>query len=270
MNKPLPITSREYKLILKAQKFQDRAEGIKNFWEMARTLINDIKVKVQTDEFERQTWYLDTLDFALREQHKVVLRLRESLNKDDAVEYKLTLKHRDSDRTKSAAQNISVNAKGKVKSKFEEDIVPSTQMFAHSTSIKLKKLPTLSNMEAVVKIFPGLATLGLPNETLIETVHCRRHELVQWVGTLKLGEGIKMCLSFWYASAEKTALPNVVEFSFDYDSSTVGQEQFDPQMEETAILFFEALQQQADWVDLNGTTKTAFAYATPCPQGNNN
>ncbi len=140
-------------------------------------------------------------------------------------------------------------------------MLPAKRMFSHSTSVEQKELPDLSNINEVVAFFPDLEKLEIPTETLIETVNDRKvYELAYKVGQIDFGGAVKACLSFWYSSAEKKGLPLVAEFSFDYDSEVEGQEQFNPKMAEKTEQFFKALQQELDWFDFKGTTKTAYAY----------
>lgn len=77
-----PITSREYKLMLNADRFKDREEGIEVFLRLIEFLIKKeggaIK-KIQNkkeDEEIRLTSYLDTPELALRQQG-YSLRLRD-------------------------------------------------------------------------------------------------------------------------------------------------------------------------------------------------
>jgi len=276
-----PITSREYKLMLNINQFENLEQGVKDFWGEVMSLVKKQKGTIpepdQDEILERQTWYLDTPGFKLRGCHKFVLRLREEKKKtvkgvEEEIKKrknKITLKYRSPNRKESAKQDVSVSQKVKdmvrekdIETKFEEDVLPAKRMFSHSTSVKQKELPDLSNINEVVAFFPDLEKLEIPKETPIETVNGRKvFELAYRVGQIDFGGTVKACLSFWYSSAKKNGLPLVAEFSFDYESEVVeGEEQFNPKMVEKTEQFFKALQQELDWFDFKGTTKTAYAY----------
>ena len=58
-----PVTSREYKLILNADRFKDRLEGSQTFWNLVEFLVVKQGGKIhlrQNEERVRRTWYHDT------------------------------------------------------------------------------------------------------------------------------------------------------------------------------------------------------------------
>ena len=74
-------------------------------------------------------------------------------------------------------------------------------------------------------------------------------------------EILKASLSFWYLLNE-THWPLVAEFSFDYDATKKVEgelESYSPAVVEGASGFFRSVLNQAGWLDLTTTTKTAFA-----------
>src|SRR5262245_18686098 len=90
-----PVTSREYKLMLNTDRFKDRAAGADRFFELIELLITKSGGTItekQTKEERRQTSYLDTPQFALR-QSGFALRLRE-----EPEGFQLNLKYRGADR----------------------------------------------------------------------------------------------------------------------------------------------------------------------------
>src|ERR1044071_6232688 len=133
-----PVTSREYKLMLNSDRFNDRSKGSKTFFDLIEFLIKKeggTIVEKQDKEERRQTSYLDTPQFALR-QNGFSLRLRE----EGAAHFQINLKYRGADRYLSAGQDVSSSKDGK--SKFEEDILPPfTSKFSHSNSIETAELP---------------------------------------------------------------------------------------------------------------------------------
>jgi hypothetical protein len=89
-----PITGREYKMMLKAEKFKEREKGISQFKEIIKEQIKSINSKgkkpIVFDENEnnnkeikeRMVWYLDTPTFQIKE-YGFLLRIRKEKNKDD-------------------------------------------------------------------------------------------------------------------------------------------------------------------------------------------
>jgi CYTH domain-containing protein len=275
------ITSREYKLMLHADRFADREEGARAFWDLIESTVAGLGgevVKRQNKKLTRQTWYLDTEDWSLR-QHGSALRLRKE--QSGKPKYKITLKYRGPDRCVSGYQDMSVSdevaeknksegGKAEIKWKFEEDILPAfISRFAHSVSIKTANYQKLETMDDVLGNFPGLDALDIPRDTSVDTV-CRfyAHEVVLRVGQVEFDgkPKVKFCLSFWYPSDKENAPPLVAECSFDYDvpeSTSEGQdrlERFPFEVVKGANGLFRALQKQSDWINFNATTKTACAY----------
>jgi hypothetical protein len=217
----------------------------------------------QNKDEERQTCYLDTAEFALRQQG-FALRLREEARAADG--FQLNLKYRGADRYLSAAQDLSSPAKGKTK--FEEDVLPPfVSKFAHSISIETDIMPDLDRMKDIVSLFPGLKGLPIDGQTGVKIINnFKAVEIVRKLCKLQFGGPpiIKASLSFWYLTKAAKDWPLVGEFSFDYDVledgvDGAGLEMYPRQTVEGANYLFGALQRQAGWSDLHGTTKTAFA-----------
>ena len=254
------VSSREYKLMLNSDRFRDRDEGAERFLNLIDFLIRKHggHIVEKQDKVERRhTSYLDTLQFALR-QSRLSLRLREEAN-----DFQINLKYRDSDRYIAAAQDMSSSQKGKIK--FEEDILPPfVSKFSHSNSVETETRPHIETMKDVVSLFPSMADLGIDEDTPVKTANdFRALEVVRKLCKFQFGttEIIKASLSFWYL-ANDTDWPLVVEFSFDYDAAENDErdlEEYSLQVVEGARGLFSAVQNQTGWLDSATTTKTAFA-----------
>lgn len=267
----LKVTSREYKLILNEDRFQEIDRGEIAFWHLVEFLINKSGGEIierQEEIKTRMTWYIDTPDFTLKRKGWIV-RLRNQKKK-----YKLTLKVRNSDRYVSASKNLkAVRPNGDdTERKFEEDILPPfTSKFSHSASMKLEDEPKLTRLRHLIEFFPGLGDLRLDNKTLLQIVNgFKAHETTRWSGQARVGNGhtIKACLSYWHPSKDRQGIPLIVEFSYDYDLSenardryVVGShdlERFDVGTADTAATIFRSLQKQNGWVRFHATTKNGI------------
>jgi len=261
-----PVTSREYKLMLNADRFRDRDQGSQVFLRLIDFLIKKEGgniIERQNKEERRRTSYLDTSELALQ-QRGFALRLREEAEAEGG--FQINLKYRASDRYISAAQDLfSPQAD---KTKFEEDILPPfVSKFSHSCAIETNAMPDLSSMKKVTSFFPGLEKLNLDGDTAVKTVNdFKAAEVVRKLCKFQFGgpPTIKASLSFWYLTKDESDWPLVGEFSFDYDDLDGGTdgdslENYPSQVVEGTNRFYRALQGQAGWLDLNRTTKTAFA-----------
>jgi len=268
----LPVTSREYKVMLNSNRFKDRDQGAAEFMELMAFLIKKEGGEVtkrQNEVESRQTSYLDTPQFALR-QNGYSLRLREEQGKSQ-----VNLKYRDADRYISASKDLSATREGKIK--FEEDIIPPfTSKFSHSNSIEGTEKPPLGVMKEVTALFPGLKELDIDENTPVITANdFTARELTRKLCKFKFKfqetEPLKASLSFWYL-LDETHWPLVAEFSFDYEATkkkTDGEETtnkdddklelYPPEVVKGASGLFRSVLNQAGWLDLTTTTKTAFA-----------
>lgn len=264
-DKNKPVVSREYKLMLNADRFLDRAQGSAAFQRLVGFLVaqqEGTTSGTEDGEITRRTSFLDTRDLSLH-RNGFALRLREESDGTAAV----NLKCRFGDRYLSAARDVSSTQPDKPK--FEEDIVPPfVSKFSNSNTVEMDAAPDLSSIDQVVALFPGLAKCEIPSGTAIETINgFKAHEVVRKVGTIKFGGVTKSepSLSFWYLLGGDLEFPLIVEFSFDYKMIKVnppvpGQlEQYEPAAVEGAGRLFQELQKHTGWLNPNATTKTAFA-----------
>jgi hypothetical protein len=273
------VTSREYKLMLRPDRFRDRAEGTDAYWSLVEFLIGKkqgLEIRKRPDrELRRKTWYLDTPGTELR---KLGYALRARKEFDEEERFKVTLKYRHPDRYLSACQDLSCEVDCK-KDKFEEDILPPFKSkFARSVAFRVDELPKIKRMGQVLDLFPTLEELDIPKRTPIRPVNgFKVHELAHQIGQIYYGDvpdpdedppvdAVFCCLSFWYLTGIDKGWPLTAEFSFDYnvhqdDSDSSHQlEHFGPEVVAGTNLFFRSLQKQVGWLDRSGTTKTAYAF----------
>jgi len=284
-NTNLPITSREYKVMLNVANFKDRKQGVKEFWQLIEFLAISQGAKIITadDEDElyqeknRKTYYLDTE--ALELKHKgFILRVRKE-EKKQKPEYKFTLKYRSPDRYLSASQNLSIEQLDNLSlsedpsRKFEEDIIPPfSSKFSRSVSLESEQKFNLDTVNEIQKVFPSLKELNIAGNKELKIVN----NFVANEVAIKLNYKvifapeindypIEPVMSFWYLLGTKGELPLVGEFSFDYGSENNQDEKeklenFPLTVVQGGNQWFATIQKQVNWLNFNSTTKTSFAY----------
>lgn len=258
------VTSREYKLILNSDRFQDRNKGCESFWQLIEFLVKEYGGTIDSvqnttkDEELRKTWYVDTPELALQ-QSKFILRVREE--KEDK-KFKTTLKYRSSDRYISASRNVEASGS---KTKFEEDITPPfISKFSKSSFMETKQPPAIKTMGNVVRLFPGLAQLKLLENSPVTIVkNFVAYEVFRKAGRIKFAGQepiVKVAFSFWYLPENIDTYPLITELSFDYDAQDEAGQNFPVAVVEASNQLFTALQKQSGWLNRDSDTKTNYAY----------
>ena len=258
-SEPSGVTSREYKLILVPDRFADRRGGAAALRDLVHLFAerNGAKVEDQGGEELRRTHYLDTKAHHLRDAG-FALRVR---FEDDQGQYKVSLKHRTSDRYLAASKNVRSAKPKDDDPKFEEDILPPFRsVFSRSNSRWFDELPKLKDIGDAVQLFPGLSALEAPKEAELETVNSfEAHEVFRKLCKVKFKKGrkAKVGLSFWYHTPEDR-WPLIAECAFDYD--TDDGDEFPIPVVEGANQLFGFLQNQPGWFNFDATTKTKYVY----------
>lgn len=265
------IKSREYKLILSANRFADRNVGTDAFQDLVASMLDQqgADVKTQSKEEIRRTWYIDTPGFQFR-RSGYVLRIRHQGT--DRKEYKITLKRRSPDRYLAANADVSSARRKKDSPKFEEDILPVFRsMFSKSNARISDREPEFETVSDAAQLFPGLKNLGIGKKTRLQKVNgFEAHEIFRKLAKARFGNDteIKFGLSFWYQSRHRTKRqwPLIAECAFDYDADPEGVDQdcigddFPLATIRGSKALFSSLQNQHGWFDPAGTTKTRYAY----------
>jgi hypothetical protein len=264
------IGSREYKLMLKAARFEGDEAALNK---AAATLWSDLAAIVVphsvalsgTDDIarrRRQVRFLDTADRWLRSRD-YVLRERIDLDED---ERQITLKFRHPDRYISQDRDM-MPAKGHEPDiKFEEDIKPPfTAVFSFSSDVLVPKDHELASLTDAAALYPGLpedAGEFPEDSSLVVVGDFTAFERVLKGTSFQIRkdpEVLAECsLTLWYG-AESDPRPRVAEFSFKYEDADEG---YTAKMSRRAFDAFAAIQSKAgDWIDGASMTKTAYAYA---------
>jgi hypothetical protein len=263
------LTSREYKLILRATRFsgdeQQLVRAARRFWDDFERLVvlPELKREGSLDAItaDRTITFCDTVQHLLYD-NDYNFRLRQ----DKGGKLEATLKFRHLDRFVARDRNMAATAGEKPTTKLEHDIKPSfDQLYSHSTTIELPKAKasSLQRLKDLSGLFPGLEE-GLdfhPADDPIVVVNgFEAHELVLTGGKFFLGKDpgkeTECALIVWYGQGDKQR-PAIVEFSFRYGDK---QGDFSRQAAGQAYEVFRRLQALEAWVDASSPTKTAYVY----------
>jgi hypothetical protein len=274
------LDSREFKLILKPKLFQDINAGIEKVQKVIDLEVEklngifkpeqDLKLK------QRNTYYLDTSDFALKSKN-FFLRIREDT---EPPKYDITLKCRHPDRYISSAYDFSDSIIHKVK--FEEDIIaPHVSKFSTSVNLEQDLEPKFNSIEVIKSTFPGLSSYDLGDGKLLKVNNFEAKEISVSLGKITYDrtkgkkedeDKIKLLLNFWYFPKNE-GLPVIVEFTYSYKVIEVDSvseknknkereliEEFPLSLVNNTYEFYKSLQ-DTEIADLRASkTKTEFAY----------
>ena len=278
-----PITSREYKVMLDADKFvggkQEFKAAANSFWKIFSAAIGGQTAKIH-GAFDvvkkRLITFYDTEEKLLYE-HAYIFRERIENNKREA-----TLKFRHPDRY--YAQDRDMRCKGddtEENLKFEEDIKSNDELdfatiekpkyfvslYSHSNKCKIKASKTISCLHDLAGMFPDFKNrLGgayNPELELQPVNNFSAHETVYAGAGFDLGANGEVeceCALINWRADKQNKEPLVVEFSFRYAAK---KEKFSGTAALQAYNIFQLLQsdkQLKQWADLSGLTKTRFVY----------
>ncbi|MBD2634229.1 hypothetical protein H6G52_02545 [Limnothrix sp. FACHB-881] len=254
------VASREYKVILQANQFTDRAAGVDRFWLVVRNLAEGLGLKVTGELSElvkREVVFLDTPEHDLLDTGYIVRR-RVELKAGKPARTKVMLKYRSPDRYIAWGADVSTpTLKGETK--FEEDIVPPFRsQFSHSTSAVVESA-NWTTIGDLATNFPGVDSLELSASKPLTVVNqFVAKEFVQRGAIIDFGkQDAEVALTAWYVDPERQKQPSVVEFSFAYGEDA---EDFSARSALRAKKLFDGLQALTDWYDPKAITKTQFAY----------
>jgi hypothetical protein len=265
------ITAREFKLLLKPETFPTK-RAVLEFNERLSKIAKD--AGVQYDQFDRvdsemrSVQFFDTKDCVFR-NNRVILRLRRDMSSgwpDEAFE--VTFKRRSPDFRESADFDIDSTMKEiSVKKKFKEEIIRgdkpnSVKSIFSNNLIGYYPVATFEHpMSEIVKIFPGLGTLGLDGSQMVSAVNgARVIEIGVRLGMFSFGKDTAAhCdLALWARPETDNFSKLVAEFGWSYHMrGDVSKQQ---SAHDAADKFFKDLQTPLAADLFNGSTKTALIY----------
>ena len=263
------VTSREYKVMLLAQRFDGDEAAMRAqvgaFWKEVGQRLSELNIPVEGEFSEvkarRLIRFFDTEEHQLNADQYIV-REREDV---ETGEREVTLKFRHPDRYIAADRQMDPADAEDYKTKFEEDVKPPfTSVYSFSTTQPLKSGAVLQQVRDVADLFPGLNDDldELPvAQSLVLVSDFVGHEIVLEGASILLGNkdiASECAVVVWYDQGAQDTTPVVAEFSFKYGDEL---EDYRGTIARDAYAVLGMLQSSlTDWVDPNPITKTAFVY----------
>jgi hypothetical protein len=264
------VTHREFKLLLKPEKFPTR-RALLEFNELMESIASTLHVHYEPvesiDSQLRIVQFYDTKNEDLR-RNKLIFRIRQirlGCWPDDSWE--LTFKCRAPEYDKAARFNTNTTFTKLQKKKFKEELIrgetPGTMRSVYSNNV-IVEYPGIDvgsfPISRLMSALPHLQTLGLdPNETLCVVAGAKVFEIQATLGNFSFGHGVTAhaTLALWARPVPDRFEPLVAEFG--YSTHVLGTEK-EEKAQTAADDFFKALQLPLrDWL-ANGSTKTALIY----------
>ena len=264
-----PVGSREYKVMLKPERFEGTEDEIRlavdDFWQTVGELLEELDIPTEGafDEVKahRRIRFFDTAERGLNGRRYI---LRERIDVE-SEERQVTLKYRHVDRY--VAQDRDMDAKNEQdgQSKFEEDVKPPfVSVFSCSTTVKVDADRELRHVEKLMEMFPGLAEeledIDSSGDLTVVQDFCA-NELVLVGASVLLGKRdieAECAMVIWHDDDDVETPPVCVEFSFRYENE---DEDYRGSVARDAHDVLQALGSRlTDWVHPEPVTKTAFVY----------
>jgi hypothetical protein len=259
------VTSREYKLMLKAEQFsyQSEASDVASLMQAAETVIEqaigrDVSGTPALAK-QRDVRFYDTPSSCRLKG--MGYSFRERIDNGDS---EVTLKFRSPDRYISDFEDVSSDTSG-AETKLEADVGANSSLdfkvvYGHST--KAPNTRTINEVADINAHFPGFENdYGLSDSLPLAVVgYLTVREHVYRNVTIDLGQfDAEISVTLWYQGTPTTGQsPLVAEISFKYEDPSAD---YTRKVVNRAKTAFEALQGLSAWVDPDSMTKTAFIYA---------
>lgn len=263
------VTHREFKLLLKPEKFPNR-RALLEFAELLRHTAERLGVRYEpiesVDSQLRIVQFYDTKGQDLR-KNKLIFRTRQIRQGGWPDEsWELTFKCRAPDYETAANFNTDTTMSQLQKKKFKEELVRGehpgtmTSIFSNNVIVEYPEVKMEFPLSRLAAGLPHLATLGLDmDEPLSIVAGAKVFEIQSNLGTLSFGHGVTATasLALWARPVPDRFEPLVAEFGFSThirgkEKEEIGQKAADD--------FFKALQIPLREYLSDGTTKTALIY----------
>jgi hypothetical protein len=265
------VTHREFKLLLKPEKFLDRRSVLdfnQKLEQAAKKLGVHYEPVESLDAQLRIVQFYDTKNEDLR-KNKLIFRIRqirESIWPGETWE--LTFKCRAPAYEQAAAFDTDTTLSRLQKKKFKEELIRGdtigTMASIFSNNVIVEDFPTIDTDVPLARLadhLPHFKTLGLdPNETLSIVAGAKVFEVQATLGNLSFGHGVvaHATLAVWARPIPDRFEPLIAEFGFS--THVLGGDEKEEKGQAAADDFFKALQVSLKDYLSDGTTKTALIY----------
>lgn len=263
------ITHREFKLLLKAERFSNR-KAVLDFNKMLADIADKAKVRYEpmdpVDSQTRVVEFYDTADEVLR-KNELIFRIRQTRAGGWPDEtWEVTFKARAADRKKAETFDSSSSFPQLQKQKFKEEILKDQpvgsikSIFSNNCILESPQLDITMPLERIAEAFPHLRSLDLNLEEPLTIVKgAKVFEIEAKLGNLFFGHHVTAMatLAVWARPIPDDFQPLIAEFGWSYHpvDDDKGRE-----ADKVADDFFKAVQLPLhDWIT-DGTTKTALIY----------
>ena len=262
------VISREYKVMLRAEKFagteQDVLIAAGQLWGEIARIIEPIALKVSgTLDTISKKRLVSFLDSEARQLWAggYIFRVRRS---PGGRRPEVTLKFRHPDRYVAESRQMK-SRRIRTSIKFEEDIKqPFVSLYGYSTTGRVRRKAVPTTLEQVSALFPDLSKriVDMKCSHELEVVGFTAREVVVSGSFVRIGVmpqvSVECALIVWYNEDERSHDPVAVEFSYRYGNPSG---RYSGKAAKRAFDMFEALQRDlTEWVGLNARTKTACVY----------
>jgi hypothetical protein len=264
------VTHREFKLLLKPDKFPNR-RAVLLFNELLKRTADKLEVHYEPveslDSQLRIVQFYDTVSEDLR-KNKLIFRIRqirESGWPDESWE--LTFKCRTPDYEKAAAFNTDTTMTKLQKKKFKEELIrgdsPGTMVsiFSNNVIVEYPEIELEVPLSRLAEALPHLKKVGIDlSQTMSIVKGVKVFELQSTLGNLDFGHGVTAhtSLAVWARPIPDRFDPLVAEFGFS--THVLGKDEKEAKGQQAADEFFKALQGPLHDYLYAGTTKTALIY----------
>jgi hypothetical protein len=264
------VTHREFKLLLKPEKFPNR-RAVLEFNELLKATAEKLGVHYEPveslDSQLRIVQFYDTQSEELR-KHKLIFRIRQIRQGGWPDEsWELTFKCRAPDYEKAAAFDTNTTLTKLQKKKFKEELIRGdapgsmVRIFSNNVIVEYPEIPLEAPLSRLANALPHLRTLGLDLEQTMTIVRgAKVFELQSTLGSLNFGHGVTAhaTLAVWARPLPDRFEPLVAEFGFS--THVLGKDEKEEKGQKEADEFFKALQVPLQDYLYEGTTKTALIY----------
>ena len=264
------VTHREFKLLLKPEKFPKR-RSLLEFNELLEQYAEKLGVHYEPveslDSQLRIVQFYDTKNEDLR-KNKLIFRIRQIRMggwPDDSWE--LTFKCRAPEYERAAAFDTDTTLTKLQKKKFKEELIrgdsPGTMVsiFSNNVIVEYPEVEPEIPLTRLANALPHFKTMDIDlNQTMAIVAGAKVFEIQSTLGTLSFGHGVTAhtSLALWARPIPDRFEPLVAEFGFS--TRVVRGDEKSEKGQRAADEFFKALQVPLKDYLAEGTTKTALIY----------